>query len=325
MKHFIFTISVLLTLFAATGSLALYAADLRHDPRKANFIVSDIENFWRAYDLAARESDLDKRVAIYQSQYFDKGSQGLKEFAALRIGRASELVAKIDAMPKYYASIRQCSLQVSTMLPGIRKSFLRLKQIYKDAEFPDVYFVIGRLSSGGTTWRAGLLIGTEMSCLTKGASPDEFSDWHKEVLKPIEKLPAIVAHELIHVQQKSPLKGDLLSQSLHEGGADLVGEMISGMSINEVPYRYGAENEARLWLEFTADIDSRIFDKWLYNGGKIKDRPADLGYFVGYKICEAHYQNSKKKRQALKDMFNISDPKEFLKVSNYREGGKRNA
>ncbi|MEQ1763521.1 MAG: DUF2268 domain-containing putative Zn-dependent protease [Pyrinomonadaceae bacterium] len=287
--------------------------------------MSDIENFWRTYDLASKEPDRDKRIAIYQSQYLDKGSQGLKEFAALRIGKARDLAAKIESMPKYYASIRQCSLRVSTMLPKIRASFLELKRIYPDAEFPDVYFVIGRLSSGGTTWRSGLLIGTEMSCLTNEAAPEEFSDWHKEVLKPLEKLPAIVAHELVHIQQKISPKGDLLSQSLNEGGADLVGGMISGMSINENLYRYGIENEAKLWLEFAADMDTSTFDSWLYNGGKIKGRPADLGYFVGYKICEAYYRNSTDKRRAIADILNISEPKKFLKESKYLVGGKPNA
>jgi uncharacterized protein YjaZ len=113
--------------------------------------------------------------------------------------------------------------------------------------------------------------------------------------------------------------GTLLSQSLNEGGADFVGEIISGMSINETLYNYGGTNEQKLWTEFKAEMDGKKFDKWLYNGGKIKDRPADLGYFVGYKICEAYYKKAKDKRQTLVDILNIKDTKEFLKKSGYGE------
>lgn len=293
--------------------------NLNQEPRNVKFVVSDIENFWRAYDLTQKETIFEKKVEIYQREYLDKGSQGLKEFAALRIGKAKDLAEKIEAMPKFYASIRESSFMVSKMLPKIQKSFVRLLELYPNAVFPDVYFVIGRVSSGGTTWKSGLLIGTEMSCLTVNASQEEFTDWHREVLKPIEKLPGIVAHELIHFQQNTRLNGTLLSQSLNEGGADFVGEMISGLNINEKLYKYGNENEERIWVEFKSEIELRNFDKWLYNGGKIKDRPADLGYFVGFKICESYFRQSKDKKQALADILTIKDAIEFLKQSRYGE------
>ena len=67
--------------------------------------------------------------------------------------------------------------------------------------------------------------------------------------------------------------------------------MISKLNINGKSYVYGNANEKTLWLEFKAEINAAKFDKWLYNSG-IKDRPADLGYFIGYKICEAYYKKA---------------------------------
>jgi hypothetical protein len=188
---------IIIGIFAFSVFAQNWGANLNSEPKNAKFFTSDIDNFWRAYDLAQKETTIEKKAEIYQRAYFDKGSQGLKEFAALRIGKAKDLADKIELMPKYYASIRESSLRVSKLLPQIEKSFEKLKKLYPKAVFPDVYFVIGRLSAGGTTWKSGLLIGTEMTCLTANASQDEFTDWHKEVLKPIEKLPAIVTHELI--------------------------------------------------------------------------------------------------------------------------------
>ena len=49
------------------------------------------------------------------------------------------------------------------------------------------------------------------------------------------------------------------------------------------------------------------------------DRPADLGYYIGYKIAEAYYKNAADKKQAVKDILEIKDFNEFLKASKYEE------
>jgi hypothetical protein len=86
-------------------AIAQSAPPLNRDPAAVKFVTSDIGNFWRAYDLAAKESDKEKRVAVFQAEYLDKGSPGLKDFLRLRIKSAENLVGAIDRMPKYYASI----------------------------------------------------------------------------------------------------------------------------------------------------------------------------------------------------------------------------
>jgi hypothetical protein len=50
-----------------------------------------------------------------------------------------------------------------------------------------------------------------------------------------------------------------------------------------------------------------------------KARPADLGYYVGYKICEAYYQAARDKKQAVKDILEMKDFNEFLKDSGYEQ------
>ena len=81
--------------------------------------------------------------------------------------------------------------------------------------FPPTYLVIGRMTSGGTTSPRALLIGVDMYGLTPGAPMDGLSDWHRTVLKSAEAVPHIVAHELIHYQQRYPENQSvtLLSQS----------------------------------------------------------------------------------------------------------------
>ena len=59
-------------------------------------------------------------------------------------------------------------------------------------------------------------------------------------------------------------------------------------------------------------------DDWLYNGLDDKrDYPADLGYYMGYKICEAYYNKAQDKKQAVKDILTIQDFEQFLSDSGY--------
>jgi hypothetical protein len=286
------------------------------NPDDAQLITSDITNFWRSYDQATGND----RQAVFQNEYFDKGSYGLREFTRLRINNARNLMNVMMARPKYYASIRESTMKVEAMKGGIMASFHKLKALYPDAVFPDVYFLIGVMSSGGTTTDRGLLIGTEMYGLTPQTPYEELTDWHKAVLKPIDAIPSIVTHELIHYEQKYP-RGErtLLAQAIVEGSADFVAELASGGNINDSLQAYGNPRERELWAEFMPDMTGRDNSKWLYQGDKAKDRPADLGYYIGYKICEAYYATVADKKAAIKDILEIKDFNRFLAASRYPE------
>jgi hypothetical protein len=106
-----------------------------------------------------------------------------------------------------------------------------LKELYPNAVFPPVYFVIGTLNSGGTSSNDGLIIGTEMYGLTPETPTNELDDWLKTVIKPVADVPHTVAHELIHFQQKYDV-GNLLAASIKEGSADFIAQLISGKHIN---------------------------------------------------------------------------------------------
>ena len=49
----------------------------------------------------------------------------------------------------------------------------------------------------------------------------------------------------------------------------------------------------------------------------MKDKPADLGYFIGYSIVKEYYKNALDKKQAVIDIINMSDPMQFLLASKY--------
>ena len=311
-KIFLIVILCGLSVFAQT------AAQLNRDPKTVKFVTSDIDNFWRAYDLAKSETDRAKRVTAFQTEYLDKGSAGLKDFIRLRIKSADALVTSIDKLPKYYASIRPSTLELKRMEKRMRKSFSKFKSLYPDAVFPDVYFLVGIANTGGTTGPSGLLIGAEMYGKTKDTPNEELPEWMRFVLAGVDQVPGIVAHESCHYNQNLARdQRTLLAKALQEGSCDFIGELISGQNINDKLKPYGRGHAAEIWRDFQAGMDKPDFSNWFYNAATAKDRPADLGYHVGYIISRAYYERAKDKRQAVRDILNIQDFRQFHQTSGY--------
>lgn len=254
------------------------------------------------------------------------GSPERAEFdsVALPIGRenaASTLARKYLARRQYYDAIRTNTLAVDTaraVKDSIRAAFRRLEVLYPEATYADVYFLIGRMNSGGTVSGSRLLIGTELFARDASTPTGELNAWERAVTGQLSDLPHIVAHEFVHtLQARRAGPRTLLGASLGEGAADFIAELISGKHIVNPAYAYGDARERELWAEFRAVMDSTDTGNWLYQGDKAKDRPADLGYWMGYKIAKAYYDKATDKRAAVKEILRFTDPRAFLQASGY--------
>jgi uncharacterized protein YjaZ len=181
-----------------------------------------------------------------------------------------------------------------------------------------VCFAIGIKNTGGTTSSNYVMIGTEVTTSMEGrASPSD-----KEI---IERIKGIVAHECVHTQQKpyadpKAIKCRLLDQSLREGTCDFIGELVSGNKKNKGTY--GDQHEGELWTQFKNELCNENIGNWLYNGNVVKDKPRDLGYYIGYKIAESYYDNAPDKKQAIVDIIEMDNAIEFLEKSKYDQKPK---
>lgn len=295
------------------------------DPEAAHLVTDDLGRFWEAWDAAAAVDGVQARADLFRQRYLDVGSPGLKAFTRLRIDSADKLAAAIDKHPRYYASLRSRTQALEAKLPVIRDILRRMKTLYPDAVFPDVYFLIGRMNSGGTTDEAGLLIGVEMFGRGEGVPLDELGDWHRAVVGEFDNLPAIVAHEWVHVQQQSDIGDEptLLQASIREGVADFVAELGAGRHINPHVHAWAEPRAAALWAEFREAMHGTDYSGWLYDGGEGGDRPADLGYWMGYRIARGYYQRADDKTAAIGSMLRIEDFDAFLRASGVAETFER--
>jgi hypothetical protein len=293
---------VLATLCLAQGAGAQAFPD---DPLEARLVVSDIALFWETMDRATDET----RADLLQREYVERGSAGVRAFTPNRIISGEALATMIAERPDAYSpEARERMLRLLDLDTQIRAPLLALEALYPPAIFPDVYFVVGRLNSGGTASGAGLMIGAEMY-----AGSDE----------KMRELPMIVAHEWTHFNQLPSPDGTLLSAVLREGSADFLGELASGGHINSAAHAFGNANEAALWEKFAAAMRMPFRDAnaegWMYGGSPLDGGPNDLGYYMGYQITKAYYDRAENKRLAVYDILNIRDSEAFLEASGYAE------
>jgi Predicted Zn-dependent protease (DUF2268) len=291
-------------------------------PAEAQFVTSDIEHFWDAYDAG-------RSASAFQERYLNAASPGLRDFIQARALTASSLTQMVLAFPRYFGAIRANMLRLTepnAVLDQIRQNYADIESLYPAAVFPPVSFLVGRFSTGGTVRRSGILIGTEFFVIDDTTPLDELGSFQRANVKSLDSIPFIVAHEHAHVLQgqaggQGP-NATLLAQSLMEGSADFIGELTSGGHMNAHVHAYGFLHERELWTEFKAVMHGTTnVSQWLYNqGSSTGERPGDLGYFIGYRIAQAFYNRAADKTAALRAIIEVRDAFAFLAASGY-DGG----
>ena len=289
------------------------------DPAKAKFVTDDIHHFWKAYELA--QKDTANFVNIIKANYFDQSSIGMDDYMALKVSSIESFVQHIRSAPKFYSAIEKNTLKVDAYKKDFRRSFIKFKKIYPAATFPDVYFVIGSFTSGGTVSDAGLLIGLNQAAQSDDTPVDELSFRQRTRLNEIKYMPSVIAHELIHFQQKGMASDtNTLKYVIVEGMADFMGELINGSTANPKLYAWAKGKEKAIWEKFTKDMYQNKYNNWIANSVQATpDNLPDQGYWLGYQICKAYYEKASDKKKAIDDMLHIQDYKLFLEQSGWEK------
>jgi len=286
---------------------------------KEGIETRDIIHFWEAYDALAFAKTHTDSVAIIQEHYIDRATPGFEEFLKARDFTAEEYVTKIRRYPKFWISVRPLTEKIVNRKEAINTLLNTLSDGIPEFKRPEICFAISAMRTGGTTSKGMILIGSEIAAAAASVDTSELGKWLKSVLGQTGDIMAMIAHETMHIQQSPNRKSNLLTASIREGVADFVSVLLVQMQINTVVHEYGNTRECQLWKDFKADMeyDPKDFSQWLYNGGNSKDRPADLGYYIGYKIAEAYYHKQEDKKQAIKDLFNSRKYTKIYKESEY--------
>ncbi|MBC5994923.1 gliding motility protein GldB-related protein [Pontibacter cellulosilyticus] len=276
----------------------------------------DINNFWDTYAL---RTDPVFKDSLFNNYILD-GTVGLKTFYQIRMNNSLDgLVKKVNNSPSFYNSIRDVSKQFDSMKPQFVAAAKKLEKLYPESIFPPIYFIMGHLNNVGTAdGYAGLLIGTEHLCRSYGTDTTQLSDFDKMVLFDSTLAVPLIVHEYVHFQQSNKPESSLLELTIMEGVADFITYQITGRYTNPDVFKYGFKNETTLKKHFSQDMQGENTDNWLFNGYNSQTGyPGNLGYFIGFRICENYYQKSANKKEAIKELLNIRDFNQLLLKSGY--------
>jgi Predicted Zn-dependent protease (DUF2268) len=270
--------------------------------------IEEVNRFYAVYDAADGHPSAEQ----LQRDYLDPGSAGLHTFAKIRGITGASIAATLAKTPTIYSDAKQCAAVLPQVRERLNAAMRKLAELYPNARFLPVTIAVGRgrpVAAGGPT--DGVMVGLEALCGVK------YFDANLE-----DRFVHVIAHEYIHVQQSKSLADDehptVLEVSLLEGAAEFMGEMISGGVGNPGVWAEAKGHETEIETAFVPDEDKTDLSKWVYNG--TLDKPGDLGYWVGYRIVKSYYQQAADKHRAIRDIFEMTDPKAFLAKSGWRPG-----
>lgn len=239
---------------------------------------------------------------------------------------AVRLAALTARMPRFFDGIRSRVMMLDTSTAFRKRTatgLARLQQLVPDRTLPPVYLLIGRLTSGGTASRNGMLIGAELSSRLPSTPVDELTETQRNMVS--ERTPAglttLIVHEAVHTMQTGHGNQSLEAHVIKEGVADFLAHLaLDGHEVLDAGYqKYGRAHEPELKTAFREAIARKDApDRWLYSWGRTDNYGApDLGYFIGFRICEAYYRQAKDKRAAIADMLDGTKASMVLAKSGY--------
>ncbi len=319
MRH-VLVLGLVLAVSACSGS-ARFAAT----PDDAQIVTADLERFYAVFDALPDSIALEDATRRFEQDYFEGGTDGLRAFRD-RTGTPREFTEAVLARRQFYSAIRGRVLDAAThraVADSARGAYRALESLYPEARFPDVYFVVGRLGTGGTAKRAGLVLGTEHFSSGDNVPTDELTAWQKQAISPpAERLPLVV-HELMHAQQRPRGRQarTRLYEALREGCPDYLTERLIGRHPNQTTEAWAEPREAELWAEFQPGLEETDLGDWFYRTPADTERPVDLGYVVGAWICEAYVEQAPDLEAALRDVITLENVGRIYRESGY-EGSR---
>jgi hypothetical protein len=294
--------------------LAAVALLLAASPAAASgppILTEDVARFYALYDAAGGHPTADQ----LDRDYLAKGSPALREFAQARRVTGQRMAETLATHPETYADARRCLAVLPRVRTRLVAALARLVRLYPEAKIAPIAIVVGRGRPVGITSPSGVTIGLEALCAADFLDPDVE-----------DRFVHVIAHEYGHIQQ-SPAQQALepgspgatvLAMSLMEGAGEFTAELISGGVGDHQHKAWTAGKEAAIESAFVRDQDKTDLSAWMYNGPGDAAHPGDLGYWVGYRIIKTYYDRARDKPAALRDIYEMTDPKAFLAKSGWR-------
>jgi len=278
--------------------------------RSSDFITDDVSNFWTAYDKIIATKDSAQQYTYLHQLFIVKGTLGLKGIMQARGYTEQSYINAINKYPLFWNSIKANTLKAGAFTESIAANVSKLKILYPDLKPAKIYFTIGALRTGGTTINSMVLIGSEIAMGDEHTVTSEFPSAFaglKPYFKsnPINIIVFTNVHEYVHTQQKTTIGNNLLAQCVLEGVAEFMAEKATKQPSTLPALNYGRANAEHIKNVFALQLCNSSNGFWLYSNAENEFGVRDLGYYVGYAICDKYYDKVSDKKQAIKEMIEL--------------------
>lgn len=303
MKQFVMGVALLL---ASVGSAPVRA----EVAPPIEVVTRDVALFWQVYDRVKAEPDRDRQLLILQRDYLDQGTPGLAAFAQAKGYDAASYVDAIRSYPGYWDSVRPRTGLAPDVVVRVDRYLQRFRELYPALKPATIYFEMGALRSAGTTQGDKVLIGAEMATgdhsVDVSQMPERLQRFFQRYFasRPLDNLDLLIIHETVHTQEHGE-RSSLLAQAVYEGVADFVAEQVTGRLPDLEYVRYGPLHDAAIRQAFARDMRGNDYGRWLYNDTSNEFVTSDLGYYVGYAICQAYHRKSADKAESIRQMIEL--------------------
>jgi len=207
--------------------------------------------------------------------------------------------------------LRANTLQADRFKRSISSNVRQLKKLYPELQPAQIYFTIGALKSGGTTEGKMILIGSELALAGPNTVTDELPPTYTHLRSFFDSNPSKTiaftnVHEYVHTQQLTTLTDNLLAQCVLEGVAEFVAVKATGQPSSAPAMTYGKTNPEKVRQKFETQLFNPGNGFWLYSDAANEFGTRDLGYYVGYTICEMYYDKAPDKKAAIRQMIGLN-------------------
>lgn len=294
-------------------------------------VLADIERFRQVYEsLRGRASAFD--VA---NCYLEEATPGLRAYLAAYNVTAHDFAAAFLSRPKFYAGLTQIGARVASNIDEIGRAERQLSALAPRTPAVPIFFFIGVMRYGATVKNVaeggegglGVLIPVELLAMSPATDMSEFPEGRRG-RGNLTDLPQMVCHELAHVAQirlqglemyrslyQDTSRSNHMGYAIREGGADYLAYLATGKLRER--HRYLVEHEHELWQAFAPLLyEPANNSRGWFSGfdAQRAERPAQLGYAVGWSICRRFHVEASDPDQALVTLLSAAEPRDFERV-----------
>ena len=297
------------------------------------FVYDDLDRFAEA--LAKVDAGADP-VSTFDA-YVAGGSPPMP-FYVERYGATGASIAKAVARrPKHYHRVAALKPQVVAMQPSIERAIANLQAMIPGVATPPVYFMVGNLTAGGIHARldpppdghgSAPAVLLETVAMSADTDMSEFPGAYSGAY--LEDVPYVAVHEMVHAYQARIMgignyvsiyqpgpANTYLAQALREGCADYITLLAAGKRRKGNQESYGLSHEAELWSAFKDVMNKPLADDSWFGLPEAKhpDRPPQIGYWLGSRICQTYHESAADKAAALRYIFAAYSPEHMQTIA----------